>query len=253
VIQISPQEDYKLDREAHVPLYYQLKKIIEGMIQDGVWQPGDKIPSENELKEQFEVSRTTVRLALNELVIEGKLKKQQGKGTFVAEPKVEHPLPSLRSFTKEVENKGFSPGGKVINLERKVPPKKVRNELKLDEQEECIVLERIRTVNGDKVGIHFAYLNPSLLKEPKFEQFNFGDNSLYQIIEEKYDIKIGEATETIEAAPADKYQSELLDIEEGFPMLVLKRLTYTQEQVPLEFVEIFYRSDRHKYSINLKN
>jgi len=243
---------YELNRSNHVPLYYQIKEVIDNMIQEGIWTSGDKIPSENELKEKFDVSRTTIRLAINELVSEGKLKKKQGLGTFVSKPKIEHPLSVLNSFTNEIRNKGLEAGSKLINLERVIPPNKVKEKLNLKENEKCILLERVRLINDEKVGIHFAYLNSSLLEKYPFEDFDFDNKSLYEIIEKNYEIKISRALETIEAAPADKYQSDLLEIESGFPMIVLERLTFTEEDIPLEFVEIYYRFDKYKYNIKLK-
>jgi len=246
-------KDYELSKEKYTPLYFQVKKAIDAMIQDSVFERGDKIPSENELRDHFGVSRTTIRLALKELEAEGKLNKQQGVGTFVTQPKVEHPLPSLTSFTKEVKDKGLNPGSKVINLVRKQPNNYIRKKLNLRTSEECILLERIRTIDEEKAGIHLAYLNPKLLLKHKIEDFNFENRSLYNVIQEEYGIEIGKAYETIEAAPADKYQSELLDIDVGFPMLVLERLTCTVDNIPLEFVEMYYRFDKHKYSVVLEN
>jgi GntR family transcriptional regulator len=241
----------KIDKDYKLPLYIQLKEIIEDKINRGIWKTGDKIPSEHELEKKYNVSRITVRQALKELRNEGKLNSERGRGTFVAKPKMEQPLPLLTSFTEDIKKQGKNPGSKLVNLEFRYPPFQISNKLNLDEEKEVIFLERIRTVDEEKVGIHKSYLNPKLIDEKHFFSYDFEQNSLYDILENQFNLNIGRAKESLEAFPADDYQSDLLGIKKGTPVLVLKRLTFTKDNKPLEYVEIIYRFDKYKYSIVL--
>src|SRR3990172_1738207 len=111
-----------LSKKNKLPLYYQLKAIIEERIESGEWAPGAQAPSERELCEQFKISRITVRQALAELVVEGRLTRDQGRGTFVAKPRIEQQLTQLTGFTQDMQARGQRPGATVLQLEAATAP-----------------------------------------------------------------------------------------------------------------------------------
>ena len=238
-----------LNKNNHIPLYIQLKEILERKIEDGIWETGEKIPSESELQDNYNVSRTTVRLAVKELINEEKLKSQQGKGTYVFKPKMDQNLPHLSSFTEDIIKQGLKPGAEVIEFKESFPDKNVAEMLNIDKDNKVIILKRIRTVNGESVGIHISYLNSNIVDVSVLKDSDLS-GSLYDILENKFNLNITKAEETIEAIASNREQSELLSIKEGSPLLYLQRTTM-MEETPIEYVKIFYKADRYKYSTSL--
>ena len=108
--------DARVDRDDPVPLYHQLYRILLDKITSGAWRPGDLIPSEKELGQQYQSSRITIRQTLQQLAADGYLSREQGRGTFVAEPKMRG-VQGFASFTDDMRNRGLIPGSKIINQE----------------------------------------------------------------------------------------------------------------------------------------
>ncbi len=174
----------KVDRNDHLPLYIQLKNIIENKIKEKDWKPGDIIPSEKELQKQFEVSRITVRQAVKELENEGLVKKKQGKGTYVSFPKLSHELPNLTSFTEDIESKGLNPESKIISVEKLIDSE-IAEKLGANSKTVFLNVKRLRLINGEAVGIHDCYLDTNILDQKAVLEIKNMDNetSLYDIIE----------------------------------------------------------------------
>src|SRR5579859_293535 len=148
-----------LERSNPLPLYYQLKQQLKQQIQAGHLAPHTAIPSEPELVAQFHVSRATVRQALTELVHEGLLYRQHGRGTFVCEPRVQQrSISELTSFSEELRRKGKLPGGLLIISELVRGTQTVREQLRLTDEEQVIRLERVRTANNIPVAYEVNYL-----------------------------------------------------------------------------------------------
>ena len=141
----------KLNVDSFMPLYYQLKEILLEKIEIEELKEGDMIPSENELQQIYDVSRATVRNAIQLLVNEGFMEKKKGKGTFVKRRKIEEQLPVLKSFTEEMA--GIDASKKVISVEYVKPSPAVRSRLKLAPDETVFSLKRLMLVDGKTLGI----------------------------------------------------------------------------------------------------
>ena len=242
----------KISRKNPLPLYVQLKQIIVENVENGYWLPGTAIPTELELQELYELSRTTVRQALGELVSDGTLTRIQGKGTFVAEPKIEPTRPELTGFTEDMKERGFLIRSEVTEFSVQTASEKLQREFNLNPTSEVLHLKRIRFVDDQPLGFQTALLNLSLdpnLYE-KLSKYDFTFNSLYDVLA-KEGIYLGEADETVEAGIADGHLAELLEIETGAPVLLLTRLTKLKDGRPFEYSKMVYRADRYKYSIKL--
>src|SRR5947209_6878138 len=137
-----------LERSNPLPLYYQLKEVLKEQIRAGHLAPHTSIPSEPELVSSYHVSRATVRQALAELVHEGLLYRQHGKGTFVCEPRVQQTVSALTSFTQEIQRRGKRPGGVLLVSELVRGSEDIRTQLELTDTEQLIRLERLRTADG---------------------------------------------------------------------------------------------------------
>src|SRR5512132_2870441 len=127
-----------------IPLYHQLKLHIESQIRSGIWQPGDLVPSESVLGEQFHISRTTVRQALGELVNQGLLTRIQGKGTFVAHPRIRQRLTRLTGFTEDFQTRRMKPASQLLRQGKEPAPLRVASALRITEGIPVILLERLR-------------------------------------------------------------------------------------------------------------
>jgi GntR family transcriptional regulator len=239
-----------VDRQSPLPLYYQLKEALLERIEGGEFVPGSLIPSEKQLEEQYEISRTTVRQALNELVNSGYLYRLQGVGTFVARPKIKHNVQDLLSFTDEMQLRGLKPGSMLLSYGRILPSKVVAARLSLLEGQEVYRIVRLRLADGEPIGMHQSYLPAH--KAPNLTSRKLEDyQSLYQLLLEEYGIDIAEADETLEAVSANEEESRLLEVAEGSPLLLVERVAYSNQAEPIEYVKMVYRADRYKYYAHL--
>ena len=232
-----------------LPKYFQLKELLREKIAAGEWKPGDMIPSERELSEQYNISRMTARQALHELATEGLLRREQGRGTFVAEPKIEHGLTRLTGFTEDMKARGLTPGAHVVRLELTNAPFLAVQALQIAPEEKVVLLERLRLAAGEPIAVETCYLRfngvENLLNE------DFENNSLYQILAEKYNISPTRAEQKIGADLCSRREQELLNIAEGAPVLRNQRITYDQWGHPFEYTESAYRADRYVFQAEL--
>lgn len=198
------------------------------------------------------MSRTTVRQAIDLLVMEGLLFRRQGIGTFVAEPKLEHALGKFTSFSDDIKRRGSEPGSKLLHLEVVSPSRIVARALGLQLDEPVILVERLRLADGEPIGIHKSFLcvKPKL----KLEDFQDGmaeaDASLYSFLSRK-GIDLIEGTETIEAVPAGEDEAQLLGVKFQAPLLLISRIAYDRTDTAVEFCRMIYRADRYRYSVHL--
>jgi GntR family transcriptional regulator len=232
-----------------LPKYYQLREALRAKIETGEWQPGDLIPSERELCEQYNISRMTVRQALSDLVNEGLLVREQGRGSFVAHPKVQQKLLRLTGFSDEATARGQQPGSRVLRLEMEMPRPAVQKVLRVPDNRPVIVLERLRLVDEEPIALELAWLH-----FPGYEQLlteYMDSQSLYSLLLTRYDIVPTRAEQHLEAALGRLREQELLGFQRGTPVLLARRITYDQFDRPFEYVESVYRADRYTFYTEL--
>lgn len=242
---IEPIPDPRLP----TPLYYQLQTILNAKIDNGDWQPGDLIPTENELIKMYNVSRTTVREAINALVNEGKLEKRQGRGTTVCKPKIVETLGHLTGFSEEMINKGYEPGAKLLLEERIVAPDKVAEKLNLAKGAEVYHIKRVRLANNEPIAIEQTYWPLEIAQY--FAGEDLSTAAFYSLIENN-GVQLKDAEEFISASAASKEHAQHLDIKENTPLLKLERITYSLRGVPVEYCFNEFRSDRYNYRVHLQ-
>jgi len=127
----------QIDRTSPLPLYHQLKTILDQKIEQDEWSTGDMIPSELELQESYGLSRTTVRLALGEMVNEGRLVRQRGRGTFVSQPKLSHDPASGIPLSEYIVELGMDAQWQVLGRDWKIPTEAVQQALALPPGVRC--------------------------------------------------------------------------------------------------------------------
>ncbi len=235
----------RLHREAPDPLYIQLKDSLVADIRSGRYTAHQRLPSERELADRFQVSRMTARQALLQLARDGVIYTRVGKGTFVAEPKIDQQLRALTGFTQDVRARGGRPGSRVLEARAIPAMPEVAAALRVAPGAEVIRLARLRLADGLPLAIETAYLPFSLC--PNLLQHDFSTASLYHVLEDEYAMTLVGAQQTIEAALAEPRELELLELTPPAAVLRIQRLTFTSDGVPVEFVQSAYRGDRYRF------
>lgn len=232
-----------------IPLYYQLKEILRQQIKEGILHAGDQLPSERDLEESFGVSRMTARRALVELCNEGYVYREQGRGTFVAEPKYSHHLFRLTSFTEETQSQQLQPGARVLKQDL-VENEYVCKRLGID-PEPLICIRRIRTVNDEPVALEESYIRVCYC--PELESADLNNMSLYSYLAARYNLRLACADQTIEARIVTAEAASILRVEKGTPVLYMERVTFLEnENIPVEFAEAIYRGDKYKLMVEMR-
>lgn len=226
---------------AALPKYYVLKEQILTLIEDAV--PGTLIPTERALAEQYGTSRTTVRQAIGELVSEGRLDRTQGRGTFVAPPKVTH-VRQLTSFTDDAASQGMTASARILDISEVPADTVTAKRLAVEPGAGVHRVERIRLVNGEPLAHETAFLAGEL---PGLAGNVEVRGSLYSALREDYGIRISEVEDTVETKLAGPEEVRLLDVEMGAPMLLVHRLGLDPEGRPVEWTESVFRGDRFRF------
>ncbi|PLS02063.1 GntR family transcriptional regulator [Neobacillus cucumis] len=236
-------------KNSPIPIYYQLEELIKGLIEKGDLKPGDALPPEREYAEKYQISRMTVRQAFTDLVNEGYLFRQQGKGTFVAERKIEQGLQGLTSFTEDMKSRGLKPGNKLIKFEIIPADSQIAGHLKIAEYGPVYEISRIRLADDVPMALETNYISANLIKGLTEGIVN---KSLYAYIEGQLNLRIDSASQTIESSIASQSEANFLNISKGDPVLLIQRNTYLLDGTPLELVKSVYRADRYKFMIKMK-
>ncbi len=231
------------------PLYLRIKEYLEGLIENQTYKPGDRLPSENSLANELGVSRATLREALRVLEEEGKIVKHQGIGTFISEqkPTFLRGIEELVSVTETIENAGYKPGTTGLKMKLVKPSESLQAKVKLSEGEEILQLERIRTANGLPVVYCLDHLNNSYLYK-EFSQEDFS-GSLFNVLQNKFNISIKYALAQIIPVNADRALSKHLDISENFPLLLLEQYHYDRKDRMILFSQNYFRSDQFQFKV----
>ncbi|WP_077615868.1 GntR family transcriptional regulator [Caenibacillus caldisaponilyticus] len=238
-----------IDKRSPVPIYYQIEEHIKKMIDTHQLKPGDAIPSERELTEAFQVSRMTVRQAITDLVNAGLLIRKKGKGTFVAEPKIEQPLQGLTSFTEDMQRRGMKAGAKILRFSKIPSDESIAQKLDIRTGAAIYEIKRIRFADAEPMALERTYLPAELVQGLTADIF---EQSLYAYIENVLHYRIAHADQVIEATTAGHDEIEHLNMAPGSPVLRIHRLTFLENGQPLEWVDSAYRGDRYKFVISLK-
>ncbi len=239
----------EIDKKSPLPIYYQIQQIITEKIKSGELKPGDKIPSEHELCEQFGVSRMTIRQAINNLVKETQLYRKRGIGTFVQQTKVTQALEGLSSFTEDMKARGLNPSSKLISFAVKPASLYVAKHLGIEIESDIYEIQRIRLADNEPIAIERAYIPVYILPSLSVDTVQ---QSIYQYVETESGHKLIRAVQEIEATIVNEEDAKWLEIEEGAPILILEQCSYIEGDIPLEFVRCSYRADRYKFMTHVK-
>ena len=239
----APKNGGRAQRE---PKYWGLKRHLLEVLSS--LSPGSAIPTERSLAAQFDVSRTTVRQALAELTVEGRLLRVQGKGTFAAEPKMAQRL-QLSSYTEDMRAQGREPSSRMLDVSEMAAEMELARLLAIRPGAKVLRLHRLRLADGEPMAIETTHL--PLGRFRGLRKYVTSGASLYQVLRERFDVEMGHAEETIETALAGPHEAELLGADVGMPVLLLSRHSFDTQQRPVEWVRSVYRGDRYKFVATL--
>lgn len=208
--------------------------------------PDAAIPSERELMATYDVSRATVRKAIETLIAEGLLVRIHGKGTFVARPRVESHL-HLASFSQDMRRRGLAPSTRLLEIGRERPPADAAGSLHLGPSEDAWRIDRVRLADGQPMALEQGWYVASAL--PDLDRRDL-TGSLYQIFADDYGLAIDRASQTLWGESADGVIARRLEAPVHTPLLVFRRVSSAGGR-PLEHVVSRYRGDRYQVHMDL--
>ncbi len=230
------------------PLYLQLKRWIEGAVERGLIGPGEALPSERDLALKADVSRVTVRKAVQHLVKDGVLVQRHGSGTFVApqSQRVEQSLSSLTSFTEDMARRGMTVSSIWIDRGVFPPSPEETMVLGLSAGESVARIARLRLSNGVPLAIERAALSTRVLPDP-----NAVTHSLYALLEKSGSRPV-RAVQRIRAANLSAEDAKLLGVAQGAASLNIERISYLGSGRVIEFTRSIYRGDTYDFVAELR-
>lgn len=233
-----------LDRQSALPLHTQFETILRNKIEDEEWPVNSCIPSENELGKIYGISRMTVRSVLNRLVDGGLLYRVQGKGTFVAEPKIVSSPLVRYGLREQLEQMGYETYAKTISFEKIGASAKIAKLLNVERGKDIFLIKMLRYVKGIPLSFHVSYVPVHLF--PSLDKWDFEHNLICDVIEKEYHFIIQHRIETLEAITATTEEAWLLSVHPNSPLLLLENMVYTDKDLPLEYLRIVFRGDKIK-------
>jgi len=230
-----------------IPRYIQIRESLLVKIRGNEYRTGERLPPEDDLAKEYNVSRMTVRQALSDLVHEGILQRRQGIGTFVSSQHITRQYNRLTSFYEEAKDLGLNPTSKILSFTEGKASKVVASHLKINAGDPIYVLERLRLMNSEIIALNVVWISCALF--PNFNQKD-AEGSLYQYYVNNQK-PIVWAKQHIEARSVSNELANLLNVSQGSPILYSERVTYTHNDVPIERVEAFARGDGYSIEMTL--
>lgn len=238
----------KIDPNSSKPLHLQAEEILRRLIEENEYKNGKLLPSETEMSEHLNISRNTLRQAINTLVMEGLLIRKKGVGTKVAKKGIVGGIKNWLSFSQEMKMLGIEIRNFELHISRKKPTEEIANffnTVPYSDTERCIVLERVRG-NKEYPFVYFiSYFNPTI---PMTGDEDF-TRPLYELLETQYNITVKTSKEEISARLAGEFIAEKLEINANDPILIRKRFVYDVNNMPIEYNIGYYRADSFIYTI----
>ena len=232
-----------VDRFNQEKLYIQLTRIFLEKINSGEWELDQQIPTEEDLCKKYNVSKITVRQAINNLCSEGYLIKVQGKGTFVTSVLPEVGLAMKTRLTEDMFEKEVRVEKEILFRGASEPPQDARAYLRTDDRIYYILCRRM--VSGEPAYLEESYIPYEML--PEVEVLDIAQGSLYSILQERGTKKIFKVIQTVEVSRTGGEDAKNLDTEEGVPVLVVHRLLLSSDNTPVAYTRFLGRSDKYKF------
>lgn len=233
-----------LNRDGHIPLYFQLKTLLLSMISDMI--ADEQLPSEPELSKKFDISRGTVKQAIMDLVHEGALYRIQGKGTFVAPPKVKRSTERLPTFTDDIKRIGGEPRNKLLSFSSAEAPEYISKKLGMPSGGKVLTYQRLVLAQDKPFAVVTSYLREDIY--PGLEAGQIGE-SLYDTLALRYGKIPVKAHDTYSPINCSEELAPMLNVSVGNAVFYSERIAYFEDDTAVEFVESYIRGDRFTLDI----
>ncbi|MBN1562842.1 MAG: GntR family transcriptional regulator [Anaerolineae bacterium] len=239
-----------LQHDSAIPLYIQIKTLLQTQIEDGLFTVGSRLPSERELAERYAVSRMTARQALRLLAQEGLTHTRVGKGTFVSAPKIDQELRALTSFSEDIRQRGLTPSSRLLTAAVRLVDELMAKRLRIDPGSEIVVLSRVRLADDQPLALETTHL-PHHLCPQLLNRYDFNRESLYQVLRRDYGLALVWADQLIETRLPKPDECDALKLDKSIPVMKFTRVTYNEQDHPVEFVRSVYRGDQYQLRVIL--
>lgn len=242
----------KISKDDFIPLYKQIKNNLKKMIKEENLQPGDKVPSENQIADLNDVSKATVRRAIMALVKEGVLYREQGKGTFVDNGDfiTSNGINILENSTGRMKIEGVSMNSKILKFSYIEPSKEIKKSLNLSKNTEIVIkIRKLVKNNGNPIVIENSWLSFELFPDLEKEMLN--NTTLYEIFRNRYNYILEKSSNILKPIELNKYQKDLLEMYEKSTGLLLQRKTIATTGEVLDFSRCIYRDYEFKFETKL--
>jgi GntR family transcriptional regulator len=233
---------------AHQPLYLQIKETLKQKILSGEYAPNQRMPSESELMKQFDVSRITVRQALRDLGTEGLVFTSQGKGTFASKPKAMQDVQYLQGFAEAMSAKGYDATARIVSVREVTPNKDVQEKLNVKGSDGVTEIIRVRYLNGQPVSLDTSFF-PVVVGKQLLSKDLTGD--IFPLLENDLRLPLGKAEISLEARAASPEIATELNMEEGSPIMFVKRLVRDVHGHPVDYEYLAICGDAYQYHFEI--
>jgi GntR family transcriptional regulator len=231
------------------PLYARIEAVLSERVASGAWSPGDRLPSEDELVAEFAVSRTTIRAAVQSLVLRGLLEIRRGRGTFVASPKIVQELTHLTGFVEDMEALGRRATGRLIDHREVRADGAVARRLAIAQGTSVTRIRRVRLADGRPLSYDETFLPLSLGRRVVADDLE--TEPIFALLERKYDTPLVEAEYQLEAAVADETVAAALQVDAGSPVFLIERTSYSAGGRAVDYERLHYRGDQIRFVTRL--
>ncbi|SFB78503.1 GntR family transcriptional regulator [Streptococcus equinus] len=226
-----------------VPAYIRIHDAVKKQIDDGFWEIGQRLPSERDLADDFEVSRMTLRQAITLLVEEGILERRVGSGTYVASHRVQEKMRGTTSFTEIVRSQGKTPSSQVVSYQRKPANETEIQQLQLKASDYVVRMERVRYADNVPLVFEVASIPEKLIRQ--FKREDITEHFFQTLTDNGYEI--GKSQQTIYAKNASERVANYLKVPKNHAVLALTQVSYFSDGRPFEYVHSQYVGDRFEF------
>jgi GntR family transcriptional regulator len=238
-----------MQKDNRLPLYYQLMDRILEQIEQGKLKEHERLPSERELCDMYDISRTTVRQTMQELEKEGYIYKKHGKGSFISPKVYNQSLVKFYSFTEEMKKSGKVPSSIVVSFQIEHCDSKIAKKMNINPEDKVYKITRLRLADKEPMLYETSYV--PLVRFEGLSKEELEGTPMYDLFRNKYQATITRATEVFKAVATRDEEAQQLNIEEGVPSLMLERTTYENSTV-IEYTVTIARGDKFSYTVELK-
>jgi len=238
-----------LDPQSRMPLHAQVEESLLQSLTGGTLPPGTRLPSEESLIEQYAVSRTTIRTAIQNLMARGLIEIRRGKGTFVAEPTITQELTELTGFVEDMEKLGRSPSATVLDRRMVAASETVARELGLQRGTTVARIQRVRLADGVPLSFDETYLPAEL--GAKIMADDLENQPIFSLLEQKYATPLLEAQYRLSAVASHGTVARALGIGAGSPIFLIERTTFSDRRRPVDYERLYYRGDHIRFVTRL--